>query len=226
MAEPEDGTDTGGGATGLGRLRRVLYGRTALMIRLALAVPILVLFARHALERAQQAAPPRSLGHAPAFELDNQLGETVTDADLRGHPWVANFIFTRCPSVCPLLTAKFQNFQRRVDDLEGVRFVSFSVDPEHDTPEVLAEYAAKYEADPAHWWFLTGSMDALQQAVVKGFKIYIGEREPSESDPTIFDIAHGEHFVLVDSQGRIVAYHDASSEGLRELERDLRALVH
>lgn len=167
--------------------------------------------------------PP--IGDVPAFELVDQLGRSVNTQDLRGKVWVADFVFTRCAAVCPILSARMQSLQRKVGDQPGVHFVSFSVDPEHDTPEVLKAYAGRYEADPERWWFLTGPLDVLEQTVVKGFKIYIGETEPSDSDPTLVEIAHGEHFVLVDQQARIRGYYRSDREGLAQMERHLRALL-
>lgn len=164
-------------------------------------------------------------GPVPAFTLTNQRGEPVGPDDLHGHAWAANFVFTRCATVCPLLTAKFANLQKRLADVPGLRFVSISVDPEHDTPEVLARYAARYEADPERWWFLTGSLEAIEQTVVKGFKVFMGDPEPNADDPGLVDIMHGEHVVLVDAQGRIRGYFRADAEGLQALSDAMRQLA-
>ncbi len=165
-----------------------------------------------------------SLGRVPAFELTSQAGQTVTQSDLLGRIWLANFVFTRCPSVCPLLTAKFHGLQGKVRDLEGVRFVSISVDPEYDTPEVLKAYAERFEADPERWLFLTGPLSEIERTVVKGFKMHRGNPEPSAADPTLVEIMHGEHFVLVDAEGTIRGYYQSDDAGLKELESDLREL--
>jgi protein SCO1/2 len=164
-------------------------------------------------------------GKVPAFSLTDQQGHTVTDRDLSGTPWVANFIFTRCSSVCPLLTAKFRALQAKVGTSDGVSFVSFTVDPEHDTPEVLAAYAEKFAADPARWRFLTGPMATIEKTVIKGFKIHVGSPEPHKEDPTLIDIMHGEHFVLVDRDGTIRGYYRAEPAELEELTEDLHKLV-
>jgi protein SCO1/2 len=133
-------------------------------------------------------------------------------------------VFTRCPSVCPLLTAKFAALQKQLGGLP-VRFVSISVDPEYDTPEVLAAYGARFEADPERWQFLTGPLQELERTVVKGFKVHRGDPEPSATDPTLVEIMHGEHFVLVDAQGAIRGYYRSDASGLKELEADLRDLA-
>jgi protein SCO1/2 len=164
-------------------------------------------------------------GRVPAFSLTDQRGRVVTDADLRGSVWVANFVFTRCPSVCPLLTAKFKALQERIGPIAGVKYISLSVDPAHDTPAVLADYAAKYDADPERWRFLTGPLETIEKTVVSGFKIHIGEPKPSANDPSLVEIMHGEHLVLVDATGMIRGYYRAEQPELDELARDLRALA-
>lgn len=171
-------------------------------------------------ERTEKGA----LGRVPAFSLTDQRGRTVTDRDLRGAPWIANFVFTRCASVCPLLTAKFKALQAKLGPAQGVRYVSISVDPEHDTPEVLAAYAEKFGADPERWRFLTGSLASIEQTVVRGFKIHVGKPQKSETDPGLVDIMHGEYFVLVDATGEIRGYYRSEEAELEELLNDVRAL--
>ena len=164
-------------------------------------------------------------GRVPAFSLTDQRGGTVSDADLRGSVWVANFVFTRCPSVCPMLTAKFKALQERVGPVAGVKYVSISVDPAHDTPDVLSAYADKFGADPKRWQFLTGSLETIEETVVRGFKIHVGQPTPSATDPTLVEIMHGEHLVLVDAEGVIRGYYRAEEPELAELAKDVRALA-
>jgi protein SCO1/2 len=191
----------------------------------ALVVAGLAVFALYRLGEQKQAGTSQGeLGSVPAFSLTDQAGKPFGSAQLAGKPWVANFVFTRCPSVCPLLTAKFKSLQGKLADVPDAAFVSFSVDPEHDTPEVLAAYAQKYDADGARWHFLTGPLDAIEKTVVAGFKIHIGEKKASESDPSLIEIMHGEHFVLVDGSGAIRGYYRAETAELTQLADDLRAL--
>jgi protein SCO1/2 len=171
-----------------------------------------------------EATTKGALGHVPTFSLTDQRERRVTDRDLLGKVWVANFVFTRCPSVCPMLTAKFAALQKQLGPLP-VQFVSISVDPDYDTPQVLAAYAARFEADPERWRFLTGPLKEIERTVVQGFKVHRGDPEPSPSDPTLVEIMHGEHFVLVDAQGEIRGYYRSDAAGLKELEGDLRALL-
>jgi protein SCO1 len=198
------------------RVRLLLWG--------ALAVAAVAAFAAQRIYDGEGTSKG-DFGRVPQFALRDQRDRPVTDRDLRDTVWVANFVFTRCPSVCPMLTAKFQALQARLRELEGVRFVSISVDPEYDTPEVLAAYAARYQADDRRWWFLTGPLAEIERTVVQGFKVHRGDPRPSELDPTLVDIMHGEHFVLVDREGVISGYYPAEQERLAEVEAALRALL-
>lgn len=166
-----------------------------------------------------------NFGTVPSFSLIDQRGQPVTARSLRRQPWVANFIFTRCPSACPLLTAKFQALQARSDLPPDVRFVSITVDPSHDTPEVLAAYARRFGADPARWSFLTGPLGEIEKTIVDGFKIHVGKPQENAADPTLIDIMHGEHFVLVDGAGAIRGYYRAEEAELGELIEDLGELT-
>jgi protein SCO1/2 len=191
----------------------------------AVAMAALAAFAASRLSGGSERTEKGKFGQVPAFSLTDQLGRTLTDRELRGTPWVANFIFTRCPSVCPTLTAKFKALQAKLDPSDEVSFVSFTVDPEHDTPAVLAAYADRFGADPARWRFVTGPMATIEKTVVKGFKMHIGDPEPHKEDPSLIDIMHGEHFVLVDRDGIIRGYYRAEAAELNELAEDLHRLA-
>ncbi len=162
-------------------------------------------------------APPPKLGDVPAFTLVNQEGEPFGSADLAGRPYIASFFFTRCRSICPALVHSLQLLQARMEreGVEGVRIVTFSVDPEYDTPERLREYTAAVGADPERWVFLTGSRDAMKRLLVEGFKVPLGR--PEEIAPGLTDIAHTGKLVLVDGQGWIRGYYSTDGEGLDEI---------
>jgi protein SCO1/2 len=169
--------------------------------------------------------PPPVLGPVPAFKMTDQLGQPFGSHELLGRVWVANFIFTSCQTMCPVLTAKMAEVGKRARHL-GPTFhrVSFTVDPERDTPQRLKEYAAIHGADAHKWSFLTGSMAAVQSAVVDGFKIGIDRhkttRDPTADDSTkddFWEIVHGEHLVVVDRRLQIRGYFEASAEGMDRL---------
>jgi protein SCO1 len=158
------------------------------------------------------------LGTSPSFSLVDQEGQTVTDTALRGNILVIDFFFTSCRTVCPIQTSRMAQVQERLDDTAGVHLVSFSVDPETDTPTVLKAYAGRYGADPTRWSFLTGAPDTMDQ-VVSGYW-QIVERIP-RPDGAGFDIAHSERFVLVDRAGQIRGFYKTDEGGLDHLMRDL-----
>ena len=204
--------------------RPVRKRSSSLLIGGALAAAALLLGAGAALVRAGD-KPLERLGTLPDFTFTRQDGQPFGRARLLGHPYVANFIFTRCPTICPVFTRKMAQVQQRTAGLgPGLALVSFSVDPNYDTPERLTAYATKNGADPTRWSFLTGDYTRLQETVVGGFKIAMGRNSPSEEDiPSIF---HGSHFVLVDGTGEIRGYYNGEyDEAVDRLVRDAERLV-
>lgn len=159
----------------------------------------------------------------PAFSLTTEQNAPFSRDTLHGKVWIADFIFTTCPSVCPRLTKKMASIQDRTRDLgDQLHLVSFTVDPENDTPDKLAAYARKYGADPARWSFVTGPLSTIEPTVVGGFKIMMGKTDPGNGLVSIF---HGEKLVLVDPEGSIRGYFDADEAGLDAVEHAARALV-
>jgi protein SCO1 len=159
--------------------------------------------------------PAPVLGSVPAFTMTDQQGRSFGSANLEGRVWVADFIFTSCQTMCPLLTEKMAQLVHRSRQLgPEVHFVSFSVDPERDTPGRLADYARRYHADPRKWSFLTGTLASVQGAVVDGFKIGVDRHKTADD---FWDIVHGEHMVIVDRGLRIRGYFDSSEGSLNQL---------
>jgi len=132
-------------------------------------------------------------GEIPAFELTNQQGRKFERAALNGHVWIADFIFTNCESSCPRMSSKMHTIQGATGP--GVRLVSFSVDPERDTPAALKEYGKKYSADEKRWTFLTGSHDTLEMLDHDAFKL------------GSLSMDHSTRFVLVDKKGQVRGYY-------------------
>jgi protein SCO1/2 len=164
------------------------------------------------------------LGQVPDVAFTDQTGAAVRTADLAGRVLIANFIFTRCPTVCPVSSLKMKRLGERLAGEKDVALLSISVDPEHDTPAVLRAYAARYGADPTRWRFLTGEAGALRRAVEDGFKLGM-QRRGQAADGTP-DIVHDLHFVLVDRRLRIRGYYDSDDpERLDDLVRDARRLA-
>lgn len=164
------------------------------------------------------------LSEVPAFELRDQNDVAFTRERLRGKIWIANFMFTSCPDVCPILTTKMAGVRSKlVAERVPVQIVSFSVDPMTDTPEVLKKYAAERSADHADWSFVTGPMEQIKTVLVDGFK-QAYEHEPAQAGHAA-SILHGSHFVLVDRNFQVRGYYPSDEEGLLKLIRDARLLA-
>ena len=165
------------------------------------------------------------LGEAPAFALTNQDGAAFESDSLRGSLWIADFIFTRCTNMCPMLSremAKLQGTLREDPALRDVRLVSFSIDPDHDQPAVLAAYAKRYGAETRQWTFATGTREEIWTLSVDGFKLAVGEA-PGDAGQPLF---HSDRFVIVDTNGRIRGYYSGmDSEALLRLVTDLRRVA-
>ena len=131
----------------------------------------------------------------PEFSLIDQNGRTVTNADLRGKIWIADFIFTRCKGPCPLMTARMLEMQKALTKTPEVKLVSVTVDPAHDTPAVLKAYAETNFADPERWKFLTGDKAVIEKLVTEGFMQHLAEEN---GEPV-----HGTMFLIVDGNGMV-----------------------
>lgn len=163
-------------------------------------------------------APHRKLdfyGQVPDFQLTSQDGETFSGRSLKGHVWVADFIYTTCPGPCPRMTSQMSALQKATASTPDIRLVSFTVDPAHDTPPALAAYASKNHANPARWTFLTGKQEALQALSRDAFHL-------SDVDSSM---NHSTRFVLVDQKGRIRGYYGTmTGDPVAQLAADARQL--
>jgi cytochrome oxidase Cu insertion factor (SCO1/SenC/PrrC family) len=202
------------------------------LLWVGLIVVLLGVVGRFALERMERSgtwrpaspetsatdAPLPVLWRAPEFELTDQAGRAARRADLSGRLWLADFIFTRCGGQCPALTVEMRKLQ---DEIPDALLVSFSVDPEHDTPEVLSAYAQKFGAHPERWRFLTGPREALWTISEKGFKLSVMENAKDEREP----IAHDPRIQLVDRLGRVRGQYSVNDpEAMRRLREDAARL--
>ncbi|TPV96783.1 MAG: SCO family protein [Myxococcales bacterium FL481] len=160
------------------------------------------------------------------FALVDQDGRAFTPDDLRGKAWVVGFIFTRCPSVCPRVS---QVMKAIADDIhhgnltDRVNVLSVSVDPEHDTPAVLKDYADRLGADPVHWRFVTGSPEQIERFVVDGFHLAVGDRQ--QTAPGVYDIAHATRLALVDQQGGVRVLFPTEDGNRAELFNQILGVV-
>ena len=153
----------------------------------------------------------------PDFNLTTQQGESLTLSDMKGKIWVADFIFTNCPTICPAMTQEMARLQSEFV-ADPVYFVSFSVDPERDTSEVLSHYATAYGADDRRWHFLTGDKTHIYQLAEKGFSLAAGHNGT--------ELLHSTRFVLIAPDGNIYDYYDSRSKpALLRLRRDVKTLL-
>lgn len=161
------------------------------------------------------------LGAMADFSLTDQRGAPVKDEDLKGKVQIVDFIFTSCPDTCPVLTTKMSSLQAKIPSPK-VGFVSFTVDPERDTPAALDAWATRYHADPARWRFLTG--DVAQLKAVVASMMLAAEKTEVQPDGT-YNVVHSEKFVLLDATGSIRGFYSSDEEGLDNLARDASALA-
>lgn len=159
----------------------------------------------------------------PSFSFIDQFGRPFTDAKVDGKILVVDFFFTRCTTICPRMKVQLQQLQLKLADeaFKDVLFLSHTVDPEHDTPEVLSAHARKLQADTSRWVFLTGSKEALYLQGSEGY--HLAAREDVMAPDGFL---HSEQFVLVDKDRHIRGYYDGTtSEGMNALAADLKMLL-
>lgn len=172
------------------------------------------------------AQPLPILFDVPDFTLTDQNGNAFGSDQLDGKVWVADFMFTRCNGICPMLSANMQALQTELQRdprwQRDIRLVSLSVDTDHDTPAVLRDYAQRFHAEPGQWVFLTGERDVVWPLIEDGFKLMVDETPDNEVMP----FAHSSKFALVDRSGHVRAYHDGTTpEGRAALIADLQRLL-
>ena len=186
---------------------------------------VTVFVVRPMLPSAGSSGPPElpRLGPAPAFALAAHDGRTLTEHDLRGYVWVADFVFLRCGSTCPVMTAAMSGLEKALRDVPKVRLVSFDVDPEHDTVADLAAYAKEHGAAAPRWTFVRAQARAEIRAVsVDGFHLALESGSPEDAEP----ILHSTRFVLVDDAGAIRGSYDGTDPAAVEpLAHDVRLLA-
>ena len=177
------------------------YGTLILLPVLTL---VFILFLRDAQVRQTQRRTIANYGSAPAFALTNQRGQPFGSEQLEGKVWIASFIFTACRGPCPLISSRMADMQKPLEKTD-VHLVSFTIDPETDTPEVLREYASKLQAAPGRWEFLTGAeQDAMHALAQNGFKLTAMEGGEDR-------FVHATRAVLVDRKGAIRGYYDMTA---------------
>jgi protein SCO1/2 len=174
---------------------------------------IFMVFTSYLFIKETRNIPLPVLGQLKPFELTDSRGQTFDSQQLSGSVWVANFFFTTCGTICPVMAKNMAALQRSFALEDNVYFVSISVNPENDTPQRLQEFSQRYQADSNKWFFLTGGREAITRLAVDQFKV-------GSVDEPIF---HSASFILVDRDGRIRGYYDGTQPN--ELQRLFKHLA-
>ena len=157
------------------------------------------------------------IGKIPAFDLVDQNSKQFTLENLEGNVWLADFIFTTCSGPCPIMTERMGMVQHDLLETEKLKFVSFTVNPDYDTPEVLKKYAQRFDADVGSWSFVTGKYEQIQELIVEGFKM-------GDVEEIVF---HSTRFALVDHEGNLRGYYSGTEPAEHEiLTRDIQSLIN
>jgi protein SCO1/2 len=189
----------------------------------AVAIAIAVAYVR---ERAGTGPKLPVLWTVPAFGLTNQIGRPFGLEDLKGRVWLANTLFTTCPSLCPKLARHFSELQMEFASEPDFRLLSLTADAERDTPELLKKFGDKYGADHNRWIFLTGRKADVQELGVNGMKFLMTDNPSTNRlDPNDLFL-HGPYFLLVDRAGKVRGVYDGSLPEKREALREgIRSLL-
>lgn len=176
---------------------------------------------------APSAAPLPVLRTLSSMELVDQEGEPVNLQTFRGQPWFANIIFTRCPGPCARMTQKMRQLQEALpEEASEVQLVSLTTDPDFDTPEVLSQYARKFQADTRSWKFLTGTKEEIVRVSTQEWLLVMLEKEEAERESPNDIFLHSTLTVLMDGLGRIRGTYEILEEGqLEEALADLQRLL-
>ena len=172
-----------------------------------------------------------SIGVVPQFEFVNQYGDTINQETYKGKVYVAEFFFTTCPSICPIMNQNMLKVQKAFKGNEDIGIASFTINPEYDTPEILKAYAESYGINHPNWHLLTGNRDEIYTLANKGFNLYVGEAPEVEGG-----FEHSGFFALIDKNGTIrsrfdsfgnpIIYYDGlEEENIEILIEDMRVLL-
>ena len=172
--------------------------------------------------RTHEDSLPR-LGSVPAFIVYDQTGSPFPSSRLEGSVWLADFFFTRCQGLCPVLTDRMHDLQVKLSNDKGWVLVSITVDPAHDPPGALEEYANEHGAKTDRWVFLTGEEPSIRALVTQGFHLAVERDSTNAAEPLL----HSQSIALVDRDGEIRGYYNATdSQEMKHLLRDTKRLLN
>jgi len=167
----------------------------------------------------------------PDFSFTNQDGKTISNEDYKGKVYVAEFFFTTCPSICPIMNRNMVKIQNKFFGNPNLGIASFTINPEHDTPEVLKIYADSYKITNPNWHLLTGDKQEIYNLANAGFNLYVGEAAEVEGG-----FEHSGFFALIDQEGKLrsrydengnplIYYDGLEAEGIQMLMEDIEILL-
>ncbi|NND61894.1 MAG: SCO family protein [Flavobacteriaceae bacterium] len=172
-----------------------------------------------------------TIGLVPDFSFTNQKNETISNESYKGKVYVAEFFFTTCPSICPIMNRNMVKIQNEFYGNPNLGIASFTINPEYDTPEILLDYAESYKITNPNWHLLTGDKDAIYKLANEGFNLYVGEAPNVEGG-----FEHSGYFALIDKEGNIrsrfdkngnpIIYYDGLEvEGIQMIIEDIKVLM-
>ncbi len=172
------------------------------------------------------------IGAAPIFELTDQNGQKINNETYKGKVDIVEFFFTTCPSICPVMNRNMVDIQNKFFGNPNFGIVSISIDPEHDTPKVLKEYAKTIGLKSSNWHLLTGDKDYIFNIANKGFNLYAGENKNVKGG-----FEHSGLFALIDKKGNIrcrkddfgnpILYYDGLvNKGVKAITQDIKKLLN
>jgi protein SCO1/2 len=166
------------------------------------------------------------LATVPAFEFIDQNGDEFGSENLAGRVWVATFIYSTCPGPCPRVMQKVRELDAKLTNDSRLSLVSFSVDPEVDTPEVLAEFGQGHGVDAGRWKLLTGPSDEIFDLVRKGFLLGVSRTDDDAPPSADGPVVHSVRLVLVDGAMNVRGYYDTTDpEAMQRAGRDIKWLL-
>jgi protein SCO1 len=163
--------------------------------------------------RAGFGKPLPVYGQVADFVLTNQNGQTVTQADLRGHVWVADIIFTRCAGPCLKMSRQMTELQQALPAGSTAKLISLTTDPDFDSPAILKKYSERFKADPNRWWFLTGTKTQIADLATNSLKLTAIATQPEERQSAADLFVHSTIFVIVDKRAQLRGVYETSGEG-------------
>jgi len=172
-----------------------------------------------------------TINKVPDFSFTNQDGKTITNETFKGKVYVVEFFFTTCPSICPIMNQNMLQLQKEFYGNTNFGIASFTIDPKHDTPDVLKQYAISYEVVHPNWHFLTGDKEKIYALSNEGFKLYTAEDENAAGG-----FEHSGLFALIDQEGNIrsrydefgnpkIYYNGLEDDEIKMLKEDIKKLL-